>query len=176
MVDFIEEHRGVYGVESICSVLPIAPSTYYVHRARRLNPELRPDRAKQDDALSDKIERVEEQAFDGVYGAEKVWRQLKREGASVARCTVERLMRHMGIKGVVRGRRAPITTISDEMADRPSDLVHRQFHADSPNQLWVADISVPQQAAREMRVGPSQSAYRSRLQTTASGLGQKPWS
>jgi transposase InsO family protein len=141
MVDFIEEYRGVYGVESICSVLPIAPSTYYVHRARRLNRELRPNRAKQDDVLSEKIERVEAEAFGGVYGAEKVWRQLKREGTAVARCTVERLMRHMGIKGVVRGRRAPITTISDEMADRPSDLVHRKFHADAPNQLWVADIT-----------------------------------
>jgi transposase InsO family protein len=141
MVGFIEDHRGEFGVESICTVLPVAPSTYYVHRARRRDPELRPDRAKQDDELCGKIERVEAEAFEGVYGAEKVWCQLNREGTSVARCTVERLMRRLGIKGVVRGRPAPVTTISDQTADRPADLVQRQFEATAPNQLWVADIT-----------------------------------
>ena len=141
MVDFIEDHRGEFGVESICTVLPVAPSTYYVHRARRRDPELRPDRAKRDDVLCGEIERVEDEAFDGVYGAEKVWHQLNREGTRVARCTVERLMRRLGIRGVVRGRPAPVTTVSDEAADRPADLVQRQFEATAPNQLWVADIT-----------------------------------
>jgi len=141
MVDFIEDHRGEYGVEPICRVLPIAPSTYRVHSARREDPTQRPVRAKRDDELCAQIERVESEAFAGVYGAEKVWHQLNREGIRVARCTVERLMRQMGLVGTVRGRPGPITTIPDEAADRPVDLVKRQFRADAPNRLWVADIT-----------------------------------
>ena len=141
MVDFIEDHRGEFGVESICTVLPVAPSTYYVHRARRRDPELRSPRAQRDDVLRGEIERVEAEALEGVYGADKVWRQLNREKIPVARCTVERLMRRLGVKGVVRGRPSPVTTIAEPAAHRPADLVQRQFHADAPNQLWVADIT-----------------------------------
>ena len=141
MVDFIDDHRGTYGVESICEMMPIAPSTYYQHRARRRDPELRSARAKRDDALCVEIQRVEADAFDGVYGAEKVWRQMHRENMPVARCTVERLMRRMGIRGAVRGRGFKITTIPDRSAHRPADLVQREFHAAAPNQLWVADLT-----------------------------------
>jgi hypothetical protein len=95
MVDFIEEHRGVHGVEPICAVLPIAPSTYYMHRARRIDPEKRPERAKSDEKLRLEIQRVWDENHQ-VYGADKVWRQLRLEKIAVARCTVERLMREMG--------------------------------------------------------------------------------
>ena len=140
MVSFIDEHRDEYGVEPICGVLPIAPSTYYEHRARRRSPEKRPARAKRDEELRAEIRRVWEENF-GVYGAEKVWRQLRREGVEVARCTVERLMREMGLQGVVRGRAFKVTTIADEAAERPLDLVQREFVAERPNQLWVADLT-----------------------------------
>jgi len=141
MVDFVEEHRDEYGVEPICEVLPIAPSTYYEHRARRLDPEVRPHRAKRDARLSVEIRRVWDESFDGTYGADKVWRQLIREGVWVARCTVERLMRAMGLRGAVRGRAFKVTTIPDEAAMRPPDLVERAFSASRPNQLWVADLT-----------------------------------
>jgi transposase InsO family protein len=141
MVDFVEEHRDDYGVESICEVLPIAPSTYYEHRTRRLAPEKRPHREKRDERLSVEIRRVWDESFDGTYGADKVWRQLGREGVSVARCTVERLMRAMGLRGAVRGRAFKVTTIADESALRPPDLVEREFEASRPNQLWVADLT-----------------------------------
>ena len=140
MVSFIEEHRREYGVEPICEVLPIAPATYYERRARRLDPELRPAREKRDDELRVEIERVWE-ANLSVYGAEKVWRALHREGVDVARCTVERLMRCMGLCGAVRGRAFKVTTTSDESAARPPDLVERDFRASRPNQLWVADLT-----------------------------------
>ena len=141
MVDFVAEHRDEYGVEPICEVLPIAPATYYEHRARRLAPELRPHRAKRDERLSVEIRRVWDESFDGTYGADKVWRQLIREGIWVARCTVERLMRAMGLRGAVRGRAFKVTTIADETAMRPLDLVERAFAASRPNQLWVADLT-----------------------------------
>ncbi len=141
MVDFVEEHRDEYGVEPICEVLPIAPSTYYEHRARRLDPEVRPRRAKRDERLSVEIRRVWNESFDGTYGADKVWRQLIREGVWVARCTVERLMRAMGLRGAVRGRAFKVTTVPDEAAMRPPDLVERTFAASRPNQLWVADLT-----------------------------------
>jgi len=141
MVDFIEDNREAYGVEPICRVLPIAPSTFHEHEARRRDPERRPARAKRDDVLCAEIQRVEEEAYDGVYGAEKVWRQLHREGTTVARCTVERLMRRMGVSGVRRGRAFKVTTITDDLSPRPSDLVQREFRATAPNQLWVADIT-----------------------------------
>jgi len=140
MVSFIDDHRALYGVEPICAVLPIAPATYYAHRARARNPELRPERAKRDEELRAKIRRVHEENF-GVYGAEKVWRQLKREGVEVARCTVERLMRGLGLRGAVRGRAFKVTTVADESTLRPQDLVRREFMATKPNQLWVADFT-----------------------------------
>ena len=140
MVSFIDEHRVLYGVEPICAVLPIAPATYYAHKACARDPELRSARAKRDEELRSKIRRVHEENFS-VYGAEKVWRQLKREGVKVARCTVERLMRGMGLRGAVRGRAYKVTTVADESALRPQDLVQREFVATKPNQLWVADFT-----------------------------------
>jgi putative transposase len=140
MVDFVEKHRDEYGVEPICAMLPIAPSSYYEHRARRLEPEKRPQRAKRDEQTRVEIQRVWDENF-GVYGAEKVWRQLGRENVEVARCTVERLMRAMGLRGAVRGRAFTKTTVADEAAHRPADLVEREFVATRPNQLWVADLT-----------------------------------
>jgi putative transposase len=145
MVAFIDQHRVAYGVEPICALLPIAPSTYYEHKARQTDPARLPPRVQRDIELSREIRRVYEENFQ-VYGARKVWRQLEREGIRVARCTVERLMRSLGLEGVVRGRKCR-TTVADEAMDRPVDRVNRQFKATRPNQLWVADFSVPQQAA-----------------------------
>ena len=141
MVAFIEEHREAYGVEPICEVLPIAPSTYYEHLAWRRSPELRSARAKRDEELRPEIQRVWAESHGGVYGADKVWKQLNREYVAVARCTVERLMRSMGLSGVVRGRAFKATTVGDEAALRPPDLVDRNFKATRPNQLWVADLT-----------------------------------
>ena len=139
MTAFIDDNKNVYGVEPICSVLPIAPSTYYEQRARQDDPSRLPERAKRDAALKVEIERVWNENRQ-VYGARKVWRQLGREGFPVARCTVERLMRQMDLQGVVRGKRTR-TTIPDEAATRPADLVERDFTAVCPNQLWVADLT-----------------------------------
>ena len=139
MTAFIEENRNQYGVEPICAVLPIAPSTYYEQQARGRDPERMPARAKRDAELRPQIDRVWRENRQ-VYGARKVWKQLNREGQRVARCTVARLMRDMGIEGVVRGR-AFKTTIPDESALRPPDLVERNFSATRPNQLWVADLT-----------------------------------
>jgi len=139
MVSFIDEHRDEYGVEPICAQLPIAPSTYYEHKAREADPGRLPPRVRRDRELSDEIQRVWDENFC-VYGARKVWRQLNREQFAVARCTVERLMRILGLQGVVRGQTCR-TTVSDNTADRPPDLVQRQFTATRPNQLWVADIT-----------------------------------
>jgi transposase InsO family protein len=139
MVSFIDAHRGEYGVEPICTQLPIAPSTYYESKAREADPSRLPPRARRDIELSAEIRRVYDENFL-VYGACKVWRQLNREHIAVARCTVERLMRRLGLQGVVRGRSCK-TTISDDATDRPADLVNRQFTATRPNQLWVADIT-----------------------------------
>jgi transposase InsO family protein len=140
MVAFVEEHRDEYGVEPMCSVLPIAPSTYYEHRARAEDPDRRPAREKRDEQLRPEIRRVWNENH-AVYGADKVWHQLGREKLEVARCTVERLMRDMGLHGAVRGRAFKVTTVADEAAIRPPDLVHREFTATRPNQLWVADIT-----------------------------------
>jgi transposase InsO family protein len=139
MVAFIDRHREEYGVEPICAVLPIAPSTYYVHKAREANPALRSLRAQQDEVLREDIRRVWRDNLE-VYGVRKVWRQLGREGTAVARCTVERLMRGLGLRGAVRGRGFK-TTIPDELAARPLDLVERNFTAERPNQLWVSDFT-----------------------------------
>ncbi len=139
MVAFIDAHRDDHGVEPICGMLPIAPSTFYEHKLLEANPELRSARAKRDDELRPEIRRIWDENRR-VYGAYKVWRQFHREGQEVARCTVERLMRNLGISGVVRGRKYK-TTIPDDSADRPMDLVNRQFVAERPNQLWVADLT-----------------------------------
>jgi transposase InsO family protein len=141
MVAFIDEHRRTYGVEPICRVLPIAPSTYYAHRAVARDPERRCARAKRDDVLRVEVRRVWDESYGGVYGAEKVWRQLRIEKFAVARCTVERLMRQMGLSGAVRGRTFKVTTVTDEALSRPQDLVQREFKAERPNQLWVADLT-----------------------------------
>lgn len=139
MIAFIDDHRGAYGVEPICKVLPIAPSTYHAQAARRVDPSLLPARAQRDASLMPQIARVFEENFE-VYGVRKVWRQLRREGQDVARCTVERLMQTMGLQGVIRGR--PVkTTISDKAAPCPLDHVNRQFRAPRPNALWVSDFT-----------------------------------
>jgi transposase InsO family protein len=138
-VAFIDAHRAEYGVEPICAELPIAPSTYYEHKAREADPGRLPPRVVRDAELCTSVQRVWNENFR-VYGARKVCKQLRREGRPVARCTVERLMRRLGLKGVVRGRRCR-TTIPADLADRPADRVQRQFTASRPNQLWVADIT-----------------------------------
>jgi transposase InsO family protein len=140
MVDFIDQHRGAYGVESICQVLPIAPSTYFRHRAERIDPTRRSKRARRDDELRVEIRRVWTEHFQ-VYGPRKVWKQLRREGIEVARCRVRRLMRQMGLAGAVRGRAWIMTTRPDDAAVRPPDLVDRRFTATGPNQLWVSDFT-----------------------------------
>jgi len=139
MTEFIDEHRELYGVEPICKVLPIAPSSYYEEKARQADPSRLPARAHRDAILSEEICRVWEENRM-VYGARKVWRQLNREGVPVARCTVERLMGKMGLRGAVRGKRV-WTTVADDSAARPADLVERDFTAERPNQLWVADLT-----------------------------------
>ncbi len=139
MIAFIDEHRGAYGVEPICKVLPIAPSTYRAHAARRADPARLPARAQRDLVLKADIRRVFDTNF-GVYGVGKVWRQIGREGKDVARCTVARLMRQMGLQGVVRGREVR-TTISNPATACPLDRVNRQFHAPRPNALWLSDFT-----------------------------------
>ena len=139
MVSFIDAHRDQYGVEPICTLLPIAPSTYHRHRAVQVDPTRRSARAQRDDGLRVEIQRVWD-AHHQVYGPRKVWKQLRREGIRVARCTVGRLMRAMGLAGAVRGR-AWITTTHAGDSARPADLVDRQFVATRPNQLWVSDFT-----------------------------------
>ena len=136
---FIDEHRDVHGVEPICRVLPIAPSTYRAHAARMAEPSLRSARAKRDAELRPEIRRVWEENF-AVYGVRKVWRQMNREGIAVARCTVARLMNDMGLAGAVRGKSVK-TTMSDRAAPCPKDHVNRQFHAPRPNALWLSDFT-----------------------------------
>jgi putative transposase len=139
MITFIDEHRPVLGVEPICKVLPIALSTYYDAVAKRTDVDRLSVRARRDVGLNIEIRRV----FDAnyrVYGVRKVWRQLQREGFEVARCTVARLMRTMGLQGIIRGK--PVrTTVSDKAAPCPLDRVNRQFHAPAPNRLWVSDFT-----------------------------------
>ena len=139
MVAFIDAHRATYGVEPICRVLPIAPSTYYLVKARQQDPTRQPARTQRDEQLREAITRVW-RANRRVYGVRKVWKQLRREGVAVARCTVARLMCANGLRGVVRGGRVR-TTIPDAAADCPRDLVDRAFVASRPNQLWVADFT-----------------------------------
>ena len=139
MIAFIDEHRARHGVEPICRVLPIAPSTYHAHAARRADPGKLAARTRRDITLRTEIRRVYEENFR-VYGVRKVWRQLLREGTAVARCTVARLMRTMGLQGVVRGKTVR-TTISNAAAPCPLDSVNRQFKAPRPNALWVSDFT-----------------------------------
>ena len=136
---FIDAERETYGVEPMCAVLPIAPATYFRHQDWQAHPEWRCHRAQRDGWLKIQIQRVWDENF-AVYGPRKVWQQLTREGSGVARCTVERLMRQMGLHGAVRGRTFK-TTVPDDAAVRPADLVNRAFVATRPNQLWVADLT-----------------------------------
>jgi putative transposase len=138
MIAFIDAYREVHGVEPICRVLPIAPSTYRAHVARRKDPSRRSARTQRDSVLCPEIERVWRENFR-VYGVRKVWRQLRREGLEVARCTVARLMAELGIEGVVRGK-AP-KTVSDKGAPCPLDRVNRQFQVAGANRLWVSDFT-----------------------------------
>lgn len=140
MVAFIDAHRDEYGVEPICKLLPIAPSTYYELKARQTDPQRVPARIRRDAELKPQIQRVWRENFCA-YGAHKTWKQLNREKIRVARCTVQRLMRQLGLCGVKRGKAFKITTISEDGAPRPADLVERQFVAERPNQLWVADFT-----------------------------------
>ncbi len=134
MIAFVEARRERFGVEPICRVLEIAPSTYYSAKAR--GPSVR---AGRDEQLKPMIARVHENNF-GVYGARKIWAQLNREGTRVARCTIERLMRQLGLQGAIRGR-PQRTTRADQVSRRPADLVDRDFTAPGPNRLWVADLT-----------------------------------
>ena len=137
---FIDEHRARCGVEPICSALQVAPSAYRRYAARQRNPALLTARARRDAILLPQVQRVYGQNLQ-VYGADKVWRQLRREGTAVARCTVERLMRLCGLSGARRGKKVR-TTVPDVKAARPLDRVKRHFKADRPNQLWVADFTL----------------------------------
>jgi transposase InsO family protein len=139
MFRYIEEHKDRFGVEPICKQLPIAPATYYELKARERDPARLPARARRDVELKPQIQRVWDQNMS-VYGARKTWKQLNNEHIRVAKCTVQRLMRNMGLCGVVRGK-AFKTTVPDHSAQRPADLVERKFVATRPNQLWVADFT-----------------------------------
>ena len=136
---FVDTHRASFGVEPICQVLQIAPSGYRRHAAQQRDPALRCARARRDDILIPHIERVWQVNLQA-YGADKVWKQMNREGVEAARCTVERLMRCLGLRGVVRGK-VIRTTIPDARTPCPLDRVNRQFKADRPNQLWVSDFT-----------------------------------
>ena len=139
MIAFLDDHRGVFGVGPICRVLGIAPSTFYSFKAVERDPTLASDRARQDQKDMTAIKQI----FDGSrgrYGARKVWHQLRREGHDIARCTVERLMKVMGLQGAVRGKKV-VTTNPDAAQPCPDDKVNRVFVADMPNQLWVSDFT-----------------------------------
>jgi len=139
MIAFIDDHRDAFGVEPICRVLPIAPSSYHAQVAQRRAPERASARTRRDGLLKAEIRRVHAEHF-GVYGVRKVWHQLRREGLAVARCTVARLMRALGLQGVVRGKETR-TTMPNRGAPCPADKVNRQFHAPRPNQLWLSDFT-----------------------------------
>jgi putative transposase len=140
MVAFVDAHRAAYGIEPICRQLLIAPSTYYRHAKQHADPTARSARAQRDDELRAAIRRVWDANLQ-VYGPRKVWQQLRRDGIAVARCTVQRLMRAMGLVGAVRGRAWTTTTVPHTTATRPPDLVERTFTAQRPNQLWVSDFT-----------------------------------
>jgi transposase InsO family protein len=140
MYAFVDAERATYGVEPICRVLEIAPSSYYAHKQAEADPERRSARRQRDAALAARIEIVYRANFE-VYGVRKVWRQLRADGAVVARCTVARLMRAAGLQGVVRGGRVRATRRAEDPTTAPQDLVQRQFAAERPNQLWLADFT-----------------------------------
>jgi putative transposase len=140
MVAFIDDHRKAYGVEPICRELPIAPSTYFKRKAEGRDPSRRSTRAQQDAVLRAIIQRIWNEHHQ-VYGPRKVWKQMGRENLRAARCRVRRLMREMGLAGAVRGRAWTTTTQPGPEADRPHDLVDRNFTATRPNQLWVSDFT-----------------------------------
>jgi putative transposase len=136
---FIDEHRSRFGVEPLCKALQCAPSAYRRHAARQRDPSLRSERTKRDERLSEQVSHLW-RVNHSVYGADKVWQQMKRERIEVARCTVERLMQRLGIQGVRRGK-SQRTTRPDPKQPCPLDRVNRQFVAERPNQLWVADFT-----------------------------------
>ena len=138
-MSFIDDHREELGIEPICRELAVAPSSYHEHAVRLADPGRRPARARRDDEISEAVKRVHENSF-GLYGARKVWHQMRREGTKVARCTVERLMRAMGLAGVRRGKKT-VTTISNPKAPCPLDKVNREFKVSRPNALWVVDFT-----------------------------------
>ncbi len=140
MIGFIDEQRASHGVEPICKQLPIAVSTYYEYKARESNPDKASNRSIRDCHCKVEIQRTWEEN-KRVYGARKVWKQLNFEGLIIARCTVERLMKILNIQGVTRGGTKRRTTIPDDALNRPPDRVNRQFVAERPNQLWVADFT-----------------------------------
>ena len=139
MIRFIEDHRAGHGIEPICRVLPIAPATFYDHMAKRVDPSRLSDRAVRDTKLNPEITRVFEENLS-VYGVRKVWHQMRREGFGIARCTVARLMKDIGIEGVIRGKK-PRTTIPDKALPCPLDRANRHFYAPAPNVLWVSDFT-----------------------------------
>jgi len=139
VMSFIDAHREELGIEPICRELAIAPSSYHEHAARLADPDRRPIRARRDDELREAIKRVHDASF-GLYGTRKVWHQLRREGVTVAKCTVERLMRTMGLAGVRRGK-TTVTTVSNPKAPCPLDKVNREFRVSRPNALWVVDFT-----------------------------------
>jgi len=139
MMSFIDAHREDLGIEPICRELAIAPSSYREHAARLADPARRSARARRDDDMREHIKRVHENSF-GLYGSRKVWHQLRREGISVAKCTVERLMRSMGLAGIRRGKKT-VTTVSNPKAPCPLDKVNREFRVARPNALWVVDFT-----------------------------------
>ncbi len=155
MVTYIDGHKDRFGVEPICAVLPISPSTYYTHKVLQQHPDRRSDRARADGWLTGEIERVWEDNYR-VYGVRKVWRQLKREGVTVARCTVARLMRELGLQGVVRGRRIK-TTLPDETSERPLDRVLRYAEC-------LTEVGI------ESSVGSVGDSYDNALAETINGL------
>lgn len=140
MVTFIDEHRDEHGVEPICEQLPIAPSTYYKHKAEQADPESRSARAKRHEALAARVLQVWVDNYE-VYGYRKVHAQLRRDGEAVSHGTVELLMRQLGIRGATRGRAWTTTTRSGGDGERPDDLVDRQFDVDAPDRLWVCDFT-----------------------------------
>jgi transposase InsO family protein len=140
MVAFIDAHREHYGVEPICAQLPMAPSTYYEHKARQADPSCLPRRLQRDRELEGLIQQVWDENFQ-VYGVRKTWRALKREDIEVARCTVARLMARLGLRGAVRGRAFKTTTVLDAALARPADRVQRNFATERPDALWVSDLT-----------------------------------
>ena len=139
MIDFIHDHKSIYSVDAICKILPIASSTYYRQLDLIEHPEKCSKRIFHDQQYAEQIKRIWQESA-GRYGVRKVWHQLKREGYSIARCTVSRLMQQLQIQGIWRGKNKRTTRSRDDQ-NRADDLVKRDFSAKQPNQLWVADFT-----------------------------------